>query len=359
TGGIAAAQQNHYVIMTPGSHLYLDHSQSQREDSVTIGGFTSVEKTYSYNPVPKELTAEQAKYVMGAQGNVWTEYMKSPAKVEYQIFPRMSALSEAVWTAPENKNWNDFEQRLLTQFKRYDLWGANYSKALYDINAQVTPSADYKGVTVKFNGKTDYGKLMYAIKGKQAETPYTSPLVLSESSQVSAMYYKDDQLIDSLTIKLNINKATGKVIYLNENPSDYFPGNGSFTLVDGILNEKGGRTQESVGYSGSDVEATIDLGSDQPISNVVVHALNSGGTYVYPPKAVEVYGSADGKTFTPLGSATSVTQVQGSKALLKVEFSPATTRFVKVAVRNQQSVPAGNRGEGEKTWLFLDEIEVN
>lgn len=357
-GGIAAAQQNHQVIMTPGTHVYFDHSQSQREDSVTIGGFTTVQKAYSYEPIPKELTPEQAKYVLGAQANVWTEYMKTPAKVEYQIFPRMSALSEVLWTAPEKKNWSDFEKRLLTQFKRYDLWGANYSNAFYDINAEVSPSLDNQGVMVKLDAKQDLGKLVYSIKGKQSETEYTSPLLLKESSHVRAMYYKDNKLVDSLTIRLNINKATGKKISLKEQPSDYFPGNGAFTLVDGILNDKGGRTHESIGFSGSDVEATIDLGTAQQISSVVVHALNSGGTYVYPPKAVEVYGSADGNNFKPLGTENAVTKVEGPKAILKMDFSPVNTRFVKVVVRNQQTVPEGKQGEGEKTWLFLDEIQV-
>jgi hexosaminidase len=358
-GGIAAAQQNHYVIMTPGSHVYFDHSQTQREDSVTIGGYTTVEKVYSYDPIPEELTAEQAKYVLGAQANVWTEYMNNPAKVEYHIFPRMSALSEVLWTAPEKKDWNDFEKRLLTQFKRYDLWGAKYSNAFYDINAEVLPSTDNNGVVVKFDAKTDLGKLVYTTNGQQHARPYTNPLPLKQSSKVTALYYKGDKLLDSLSINLNINKATGKQVTLSEQPSESFPGNGAFTLVDGIINRMGGRDNKSVGYSGNDMEATIDLGAAQQVSNVVVHALNSGGTYVYPPKAVEVYGSADGKDFRPLGTANAGTQVEGSKAIVKVAFAPAKTRFVKVAVRNQQVVPEGMRGEGEKTWVFVDEIEVN
>ncbi|MBF9252287.1 family 20 glycosylhydrolase [Pontibacter sp. 172403-2] len=358
-GGIAAAQQHHKVIMTPGSHVYLDHAQSAREDSVTIGGYTSVEKTYSYEPVPKELTPEQAKYVMGAQGNVWTEYMSNPAKVEYQIFPRMSALSEALWTAPEKKDWHDFERRLLTQFKRYDLWDAAYSNAYYDINADVLPTADHQGITVKFDAKEDLGKLVYTIKGKQAETGYTAPLVLNQTSQVTGLYYKDGKLVDSLTVKLDFSKATGKEITLSTPPSETFAGKGAFTLNNGIISKSGGRGPETLGYEGGNVEATIDLGTAQQINNVVVHALNSGGTYVYPPKAVEVYGSADGKTFKPLGAADSVSQVEGPKAIMKVDFAPATIRFVKVAVKNTQTVPEGKRGAGEKAWLFLDEIEVN
>ena len=127
-GGIAAAKENHQVIMTPGSHVYLDHSQTNNEDSVTIGGFLTMETVYSYEPVPKELTAQQATYVLGAQGNVWTEYMSNPSKVEYMLFPRLSALSEVLWSAKENKNWPAFQTKMESQYKRYKVWEANYFK---------------------------------------------------------------------------------------------------------------------------------------------------------------------------------------------------------------------------------------
>ncbi|QOG00741.1 beta-N-acetylhexosaminidase [Flavobacterium sp. MDT1-60] len=127
-GGIAAAKENHQVIMTPGSHVYLDHSQTKNEKEVTIGGYLPIETVYSYEPVPKELNEQQAKYVLGAQGNVWTEYMANPAKVEYMIFPRLSALSEVLWSSKENKNWSGFQTKIETMKKRYTIWGANYFK---------------------------------------------------------------------------------------------------------------------------------------------------------------------------------------------------------------------------------------
>ena len=128
-GGIEAARQKHQVIMTPGKPVYFDHSQTKKEDSLVIGGYNPLDAVYAYDPVPKELSKEEAKFVLGAQANVWTEYMKTPAKVEYMIFPRMSALAEVLWTQKEKKSWTGFEQRLQDQFKRYDLWKVNYSKA--------------------------------------------------------------------------------------------------------------------------------------------------------------------------------------------------------------------------------------
>lgn len=128
-GGIAAAKEKHNVIMTPGSPVYFDHTQTKQEDSVTIGGFNPIEKVYAYEPVPKELSAEESKYVLGAQANLWTEYIGNPQKVEYMLFPRISALSEVLWSPKDKKNWDDFVKRMKTQVKRFDLMGINYSKA--------------------------------------------------------------------------------------------------------------------------------------------------------------------------------------------------------------------------------------
>ena len=127
-GGIAAAQQHHNVIMTPGSYCYFDHSQIKNDDSLTIGGYLPLDTVYNYEPVPKQLNAEEAKYILGAQGNVWTEYIANDSKLEYMIFSRMSALSEVLWSPKEVRNLEDFKARLPVMIKRYEMWGANYSK---------------------------------------------------------------------------------------------------------------------------------------------------------------------------------------------------------------------------------------
>ena len=125
-GGIDAAKLNHDVIMTPGEYVYFDHAQLQNDDSLTIGGYLPLDKVYQYEPVPHGLTDDQAKHIWGAQANVWSEYMSNPRKVEYMLFPRLSALSEVLWSPKEQRSWPDFEQRLQTQYKRYELWDANY-----------------------------------------------------------------------------------------------------------------------------------------------------------------------------------------------------------------------------------------
>jgi hexosaminidase len=127
-GGITAAKEGHPVVMTPGSHLYLNKTQSVKEDSLTAAGKPIfLDSVYLYELVPEVLTGRESKYIWGAQANVWTEYIANPSKVEYMLFPRLSAFSEVLWSPKESRNWEDFQKRLPYQFKRYDLWQANYS----------------------------------------------------------------------------------------------------------------------------------------------------------------------------------------------------------------------------------------
>lgn len=137
-GGIEAAKQHHNVVMTPGSHCYFDHYQVDSKDKagqfkepMAIGGGNTVEHVYAYEPTPKELTEEEAKYIQGAQGNVWTEYMKDEDKVTYMALPRMSALSEVVWSAKEQRDWEDFKKRLTHLKDRYDALKVNYGKHVF------------------------------------------------------------------------------------------------------------------------------------------------------------------------------------------------------------------------------------
>lgn len=127
SGGIEAARQGHDVVMTPGSHLYFDHYQGPREtEPLAIGGFTTLARVYDFEPVPPNLTPEEARHVLGAQANVWTEYITTPAQVEYMALPRMLALAEVVWTPTAARAWDDFARRLPDQLARLDALGVRY-----------------------------------------------------------------------------------------------------------------------------------------------------------------------------------------------------------------------------------------
>lgn len=126
-GGIEAAKAKHDVIMTPNTYAYLDYGQGDpATELLNIGGYLPLEKVYEFDPVPTELTAEEAKYVLGGQANIWTEYIETGDKVEYMAFPRMLAIAEAVWTQKENRNYRDFYDRMLATLPRLDKQGVNF-----------------------------------------------------------------------------------------------------------------------------------------------------------------------------------------------------------------------------------------
>ena len=127
-GGIAAAKEHHDVIMTPTTYCYFDYSQTKNDDSLTIGGYLPLEKVYNYEPIPKELDPSEEKYILGAQGNLWTEYVANPQKLEYMVFPRMSALSEVVWSPKDKKDFTRFQSELPNLYNKYELWDASYFK---------------------------------------------------------------------------------------------------------------------------------------------------------------------------------------------------------------------------------------
>ena len=127
-GGIAAARAGHDVIMAPTSHTYMDYYQSKDDakEPLAIGGFLPLETVYAFEPVPAELEAEFARHVLGAQGQLWTEYMPNPKQVEYMAFPRMSALAEVVWTPKERRDYANFLERLAPHLERLRVLDVNF-----------------------------------------------------------------------------------------------------------------------------------------------------------------------------------------------------------------------------------------
>jgi hexosaminidase len=369
-GGIQAAKENHSVIMTPGNPVYFDHTQTDNEDSVTIGGYNPIEKVYAYEPIPAALNEAQGKFVMGAQANLWSEYITNPKKVEYMLFPRLSALSEILWSQKEKKNWGDFEKRLQVQFKRYDLWKVNYSKAYFDLKATLLPTENFDGVQWKLETRdaeaeiktiTHSANKPYEAKFDEG-TKYTSPIVIKSTQLVAAIATKNGKPISNpISQNILFNKVTGKKVTLAKEASRNYPGDGAFTLVNGVQNTMGrGRSKEFLGFNGEDCETIIDLGKEDKFSSVIIHTFHQDGAWIYRPLAAEVFISADGKSFTSVGLTDHFIETKNGNGVMKVDFTnPPSARYIKVVVKNWGDIPQGNPGAGNKAWLFVDEIEVN
>ena len=141
-GGIDASRQGHDVVMSPVNPCYFDFYQGPKEEEpLAIGGFNPLQKVYEYNPVPTELDAEAAKHILGAQANLWTEYVPTIKHAQYMTFPRIAAMAEALWSPKEVKNWDDFYRRIQTFTTRYDQMGINYSKSAFKAAPQTKEPA--------------------------------------------------------------------------------------------------------------------------------------------------------------------------------------------------------------------------
>ncbi|MCU0395115.1 MAG: family 20 glycosylhydrolase, partial [Chitinophagaceae bacterium] len=360
-GGIDAARQRHDVIMSPNSHCYLDHSQTRNEDSVTIGGYTTIDKLYSYDPMPAALKGtEFEQFVKGVQGNVWTEYMRSAQKVEYMIFPRLAALSEAAWTQQANKQWNDFANRIPAFLQKLDRMQTQYSRAFFEINSAIVPAEDGSGIRWKLDSRYPNARIMVTPPGG---TPmaYQQPLAINTSGTWQAVLQEGNKTLNTVNQSFNLHKATGRSISVTPKTARQYSGQGGVQgLVNGVTSQHGLSSNEWCGWQGADVEAVIDMAQAQPISKVVVHTIEATGSWIHRPARVEVMLSADGTTYAPAGSVNCKELPASGQGLRQVEIpmSAANARYIKVLVKHAGTIPAGMEGAGNPAWLFIDEIEV-
>jgi hexosaminidase len=230
------------------------------------------------------------------------------------------------------------------------------------LKATVIPGDNNVGVLWKLESPNKGNKIIYIGAFADARTEeYTQPINVQSKGYSATVQDKNGNLMGKwVSQNFSFNKATGKKITLTTPPSDKYPGDGAFTLVNGVQNEKGlERSSECLGFEGPDCEAVIDLGSAQSINSAIIHTLNSGGSWVYPPKYVEVFTSADGTSFSSAGKSEKFESTNGLNGVVKVNFTPVSTRYIKVFVKNFGLIPSGMSGAGNNAWLFVDEIEIN
>lgn len=361
-GGIAAAKQKHFVVMTPGSHCYFDHYQGDpKNEPLAIGGYTTVEKVYAFNPTPTELSADEANYILGAQANVWTEYMEDVTKVEYMIFPRMMAMSEVLWGTSNPDKFKDFQTRMLQQVATLDQKGIHYSKAIFEVTSSTMPAPNGNGVLLTLKSATNSNGIRYTTDGTQpswSSNGYTHPIEITKSQSIKAAYFeKEVQKSAIMEQKFYWSKSVGKKITLVNPPHENYSIGGAFTLVDGNMGERSKFGRDWLGFLGKDMVATIDLGTATTIHQVAVSVLSNEGSWIYYPNTIEILLSNDGKEFKSIKQL-SYSEIKAVDGLVHVDFDAQSAQFVKVIATNLGKIPTGMPGAGSNAWLFVDEIGV-
>lgn len=259
-GGIAAADQDHEVIMTPGpGGMYIDHYQGAPEvEPVQIGGYATLEKTYNYEPVPASLPAEKQKYILGAQCNMWTEYCTDVDLMEYMIYPRVIAVAELTWSQPSRKDYKDFERRINNAYARMDNYGINYHIPMPE--GVVTQNVVFTGdSTVLEFTNTRNLPMVYTIDGTEptaTSTPYTGAIVVKNNTDVKvATLLQTDRMSRTRTIPVVKQELAPAVVptpnpeYANIAPAvGKKPGEGAVMRVaDGLYPTEGDYSKAKFG----------------------------------------------------------------------------------------------------------------
>ena len=360
-GGVEAARTGHFAVMTPGAYCYFDHYQGDpATEPNAFGGFTPLDKVYSYQPVPEELNAAQSKYILGVQANLWTEYILDFRQVQYMIFPRLLALSEVAWGTSDPKNYKEFEGRVINEFKTLDKMGVNYAKSIYNINGKVIPANT--GVAYELSTSQNPSGIRYTTDGTAPQAnsqTYTNPVPVQKSQTIKSAYFESGQLKSAVSSQdFTVSKTTGKKITLEQQPSENYSFGGAFTLVDGIIGNQRQLGKTWLGFQGKDVVATIDFGQKTPFSEVYFNTLDNKGSWIHLAKSARVFVSDNGTDFKMIKEI-GKEEILSAKGKISMPVGNQNAKYLKIKIENAGIIPAGNPGADSKAWLFVDEIGAN
>ncbi len=366
SGGIEAAHSGHYVVMSPGTHCYFDHYQADPSDEPkAIGGYTTLRKVYSFDPVPDALSEDEKKYIMGAQANLWTEYISNGNHAEYMVLPRMTALAEVLWLPEEKLDWKNFSRRIHNFFKRFDVMGLNYSRGSYSVDMEAEYDEEQEAVKVSMEAEFPDAEIHYTLDGSEpglnSET-YTEPIILESTSTIKAAIFSEDSAAGNISEEtVYIHKATGCDVNYSVPYSDKYEALGALTLVNGIkgsLNFADGQWQ---GFEGKDLDIIIDLGEIKDISSVSVSFLSSVGSWVFLPEFVLLQVSRDGETFTDIARIDNDLEPHEQDREIKefaFEGEPRQAQYLRLLGKSIIECPSWHAGAGGKAWIFADEVII-
>lgn len=359
-GAIKAAKNGNDAIMTPVSHMYFDYYQGNPEsEPLAFAAELRLNKVYSFDAVPQELSKEQATHIMGIQANMWTEHIADFEHIEYMLFPRLAALSEVAWGTSNSKEYKMFENRVIAQFPIWESKGINYSPSIFEVSGHIEKKEGkliYSLLNMKGTDNIYYttDSSEPSIGGKK----YTSPITIDTSLLIQAAYFDGSKRVSSILKQdFEISKATGKEITLETPLGNSYSEGGPSALVDGIVGNKNYFAQNWIGISEKDLVPTIDFGEHVNFSTVRLAALEKKDSWIHYPEGLGVYISDDNELFTLVASL-SKNQIREMGGYMVVELPEQTARYLKLILKNIGEIPEDNPGAGHGAWMFVDEIIV-
>lgn len=366
SGGIEAAHQHHDVIMTPNTYLYFDYYQSKKveDEPLAIGGYLPIEKTYNYEPMPKELTKEEQQYIKGVQANLWTEYIPVFSQVQYMVLPRLGAAAEVQWTDPSKKDYKDFLRRVPHLVAVYDSYGWNYATHVYDVNVDMKADTVNHVLNVQLSTMAD-DPIYYTLDGQdptEKSLKYTKPFTIDQSVVLKTMAVHPDRTSKISVDTIRFNKATLKpVVLLQPNESRFSP-DGPVVLVDGRNGNHSFDTGAWLTVAGNDLEAVINMQAETILSSASVHVYVRKDAWLFDARGFSVSVSSDNKNYKEVASQEyKQMQESDSDGIIEHElsFDPCKATYVKIKVISEKSMPDWHWDAGKAPFLLVDEIILN
>lgn len=366
SGGIEAAHQHHDVIMTPNTYLYFDYYQSKKveDEPLAIGGYLPIEKTYNYEPMPKELTEEEQQYIKGVQANLWTEYIPIFSQVQYMVLPRLGAAAEVQWTDPSKKDYKDFLRRVPHLVAVYDCYGWNYATHVYDVNVDMKADTVNHVLNVQLSTMAD-DPIYYTLDGQdptEKSLKYTKPFTIDQSVVLKTMAVHPDRTSKISVDTIRFNKATLKAVVLLQPNESRFSPDGPVVLVDGRNGNHSFDTGAWLTVAGNDLEAVINMQAETILSSASVHVYVRKDAWLFDARGFSVSVSSDNKNYKEVASQEyKQMQESDSDGIIEHElsFDPCKATYVKIKVISEKSMPDWHWDAGKAPFLLVDEIILN
>ena len=360
-GGITAARMGHDVVMAPTSDMYFDQSQtlaSQLEE-IPVGGFINVMKVYSYEPIPASLTPEQQKHILGCQANVWCEYMPEERIRQYQMLPRLAALSEVQWTMPERKNYKDFLKRLPKMLSIYDHYGYNYAKHIFDVACSYSVNVEKGSLEVSLSTLGN-DPIYYTLDGTSPQTKKAmlyddTPIVISSPSELKVSVLRNGKFTKEETLfKLDCNKATFKKVNISTTLNIMQAHLPHEILTDGIVGSLRCDDYRWMSCTGR-MSLVLDLGKSESFSRIGWIALNSRSENILVPQNVKIQISEDGKQYCTILDIEKNHEIQAEQSVERIseEVGTQMARYIKMDFDSYKYPD-----KTSPSWVFLSELIV-
>ena len=358
-GGIAAAKQKHDVIMSDNGHLYFDHYQADpTTEPLAIGGYLPLRMVYDYEPIPAELTADEATHIIGAQAQIWTEYLKTPADVQYMLLPRLFALSEIDWTSKEQKNWYDFRNRLDNSIQRLAIMGLNYSQGNEKVDVSAKAMKGGKYLMLNLESERPNMIVHYNLDGNLV-TPGSSvaskPIKVKSTAKLYSAVFIEGQLKDKMINRLvepHLAAYTEAMVLRTDKPGAKpvsMPG-----LIDGFC---GTTDSDQVTWNiiqGKENQITIDLKKTISPKEIALHCMTIKDREFVMPSSVEIQVSQDNKDYTSVKTFKNDATDPITFTTIK-DFSTAVkslkARFVRLVIKAESKTARDPR-------MMIDEVIV-